>query len=136
MAGNMTSYLEEKILDHIFNGVSYTPPSTIYVGLVSDVATDADLEAGDLTNEITEYTGDRKALDWSTAAQVDGKGTVGNTNQVDFEAMPSTVVEYAIICDSATGGNILYWLPASTVKTIYVDDVFRVRADDINISQD
>ena len=32
MAG-FTDYLEDKVLDHVFGGTSYTAPGTLYVGL-------------------------------------------------------------------------------------------------------
>jgi hypothetical protein len=136
MAGNMSLYLQNLILDHILRGETYTPPSTVYVGLVDDNALDSELNNGDLTNEITSYTGDRKAMTFDSAVQDGTASKSVNNAQVDFEDMPNVNVKYSIICDSATGGNILFWLPAGIVKTIYEGDINRVRVGDIEISMD
>lgn len=135
---NMSSYLEEEILDHILRGNSYTSPGTVYIGLVTSTATDADLEGGDLTNEITGYTGDRKSVTFTIPSQVSGKGTVENDIQIDFEDMPNVTVEYAIICDSLTpgGGNILYWAPANSTKTTNSGDTYRIDISNLVIDQD
>lgn len=69
---NFSSYLEEELMDHVFNGASYSSP-TIYLGIVSSSAVAADLEAGTLTNEITGYTGDRKAVSFGAVSQVGGR---------------------------------------------------------------
>ena len=127
---NMASYLEEEVLQEKL------VDATVYVGLVEDSATDVDLESGDLTNEITGYDGDRKAISFTAPSQVSGKGTVQNDVQIDFENMPATTVEYAIICDSATGGNILYWCPAINNKTTNSGDTYRVDTNDLTIDQD
>jgi len=136
MAGNMTSYLEEKILNHILRGEVYTPPSTIYVGLVDSSATDIDLENGILTNEITGYTGSRKVISFNPASQDNGKGTTKNNSEINFNSMPKKEVAYAILCDSEAGGNILYWLPADTIKTTNIDDIYRLKENDLTITQD
>jgi len=41
---NMSTWLEERILNHVFRNTAYTPAATVFVGLVSDLATDVDLE--------------------------------------------------------------------------------------------
>jgi hypothetical protein len=136
MAGNMTSYLENKILDHIFNGVEYIPPSTLYVGLVDSGATDLDLENGVLNNEITDYIGDRKEINFNLSSQENGKGTSKNNSEINFNGMPKKEVAFAILCDSATGGNILFWLPADTIKTTNIDDIYRLKENDVTITLD
>jgi len=99
MAGNMTSYLENKILNHILRGETYTPPSTLYVGLVDSGATDLDLENGVLNNEITGYTGSRKVISFNPASQDNGKGTSKNNSEINFNGMPKKEVAFAILCD-------------------------------------
>lgn len=131
---NISSYLEEKILNHVLRNTTYTSPTTVYVGLVTSTAVDADLEGGDLTNEISGYTGDRKAITFTVPTQVSGKGTVNNDNQLDFDNMPAVTVEYAIITDDPTPGvgNILYWCPSpSGTKTTNVGDTYRIPVGDL-----
>ena len=134
---NMSSYLEEKILDHVLRNIEYTPPSTVYVGIVSDSATDSELEAGTLTNEITGYTGDRKSVSFTAISQNgDGEAETENTALIEFESMPACTIAYAIVCDAATGGNILFWGAATESKTSNSGDTHQVPAGNITIDLD
>ena len=133
---NISDYLEEALLNHVMRNTAYTSPVTVYVGIVSDVAVDADLEAGTLTNEITGYTGDRKAVTFGAPSQVTGKATITNSADIDFESMPAVTVAYAIVCDAATLGNILYWCPLSANKTTNSGDTFRIPASNLTLDLD
>ena len=126
---NIADYLEEALLDHVFRNVPHTSPTTVYCGLVDDVGVDAELEAGTLTNEITAYTGDRKAITFGAPTQEGGKATIKNTAAIEFENMPAGTVKYAIVCDAATVGNILYWCPLTAQKTCNPGDTFRIAID-------
>lgn len=135
MAGNFSNYLEEQLLNHVFRGTAYTSP-TAYVGIVTDTATDIDLEGGDLTNEITDYTGDRKTVSFTVPTQIGGKGTIESDVVIDFEDMPATTVKYAIVCDATTGGNILMWIPATNIRTTQAGDTYRVPLGEMIIDLD
>jgi len=127
---NLSNYFEEQILtEKLVN-------STVYVGLISDTATDADLESGDLTNEITAYTGDRKSISFTSPTQVSGKATIENDANIDFEDMPAETVGYAVIMDAQTAGNILYWCPADNVKTTNSGDTYRIPSGDLTLDLD
>lgn len=123
---NISTYLEEAILNHVMRNTEYVRPTTVYVGIVTSAAVDADLEAGTLTNEVTLYDGDRKAVTFLAPTQVLGKATIKNDAPLDFENMPAVTVKYAIVCDAATGGNILYWCPLTVQKTTNAGDTFRI----------
>ncbi|MBA7564084.1 hypothetical protein ES708_05746 [subsurface metagenome] len=128
---NISDYLEEKWLN-MLKGTAYTAPATVYCGIVSDTGSDAELEAGTLTNEITGYTGNRKAITLGTVSQVGGKATVKNSAIIDFEDMPAPAgreVKYAIVCDAATAGNILYWCPLAVQKAWVEGAIFRLPID-------
>lgn len=126
---NISDYLEEALLNHVMRNVEYSRPATVYCGLVDDVGTDAELEAGTLTNEITAYTGDRKAITFGAPSQIGGKATVKNSAALEFESMPAVTVKYAIVCDAATAGNILYWCPLAAEKTCNSGDTFKIAID-------
>jgi len=126
---NISDYQEEAWLQEIKD----LPP---YCGIVTDVAIDDDLEAGTLTNEITGYTGDRKAITFGTIAQVGGKATMKNSAAIDFESMPAPdtkKVKYAIVCDAATAGQIRYWCPLTAEKSWNEGDTFRIPIDGLVI---
>jgi len=126
---NISNYLEEKLLNHVFRNIAYTKPTTVYCGLVETGDYDAELEAGTLTHEITAYTGNRKAITFGAPAQVGGKATIKNTVALEFSNMPAKTVKYAIVCDAATAGNILYWCPLAVEKTCNAGDMFRIAVD-------
>ncbi|GAI63523.1 unnamed protein product [marine sediment metagenome] len=132
---NISNYLEEILLNLMFRATAYPggAPATVYCGLVDNVGTDAELEAGTLTHEITTYTGDRKAITFKVPAQVGAdpasKATIKNDPAIEFENMPAMTVKYAIVCDAATGGNILYWCPLAAEKTCNAGDTFRIPVD-------
>ena len=102
---NISTYLENKLLDHSRGVAAYTMPTT-YVGLV----TSASSASGQGTE--ASYTGyARVALSGLLGAASSGSGT--NSSQINFPACTggsSTVVGF-IITDSATAGagNLLYF---------------------------
>ncbi|MFW6002483.1 MAG: phage tail fiber protein [archaeon] len=137
MEGNLSNYLEEKVLNKILRNEDFIIEN-VYVGLVSDSATDAELESGDLTNEITGYDGDRKQIICSPAEQYDGKGRSLNTEQIDFDNMAAVTIKYAILCDSPIPGegNILIWAPAESIKTSNEGDTYRIPTENFAVLLD
>lgn len=133
---NISSYLEEKWLN-MLKGTAYTAPATVYCGICNDTATPDELEANTQTNEITGYTGDRKAITLGEVSQVGGAGSAGkatlkNSAAIDFVSMPAPdtkKVKYAIVCDAATAGQILYWCPLTVEKSWNEGDTFRIPID-------
>lgn len=126
---NISTYLEKAILNHVFRNIEYSRPATVYCGLVETGDYDAELEAGTLDHEITAYTGDRKAITFGAPVDVGGKETIKNSAVLEFEDMPAVTVKYAIVCDAATGGNILYWCPLAAEKTCNAGDTFKIAID-------
>jgi hypothetical protein len=136
--GNIANYLEEAILNHVFRNVPLTSPAAVYLGLVSDVATDADMESGTLTNEIIAYTGDRPVVAFGAPAQISGRATILNTGVIDFVNMPAVTVKYAIVCDGLTkgAGNILYWCPLVVAKVVAAGNTFELPIDNLILDLD
>ncbi len=149
---NIANWLELRILDLVMDDAdehgSEWLPETVYAGIMNDDATEQQLEEGTLTNEITAYTGNRKAITWGDIALegsgADAKATVSNAAAIEFEDMPAPggkEVQYVIICDAPTSGNILWWLPivdgeTPTTKTWNEGDTFRIPIGDLTISID
>lgn len=132
---NIATYLETILLNLVMRNTAYPggAPAAVYAGLVDDVGDDAEMEAGTLTNEITGYTGDRKAITFGAPADVGGKETIKNSAALEFESMPAVTVKYLIVCDAATAGNILYWCPLAAQKTCNSGDTFKVAIDGLVI---
>jgi len=111
---SFNDYLENKVLDHIFNDSSYTAPSPS-LGLWTSTLTDA--STGATANEAT-YTGYARlaiaAADMSAAAS----GSKTNGNALTFAACTgsTSTITFWEICDSGTtgAGNALVWGTATS----------------------
>ena len=128
---NIATYLETILLNLVMRATAYPggAPAAVYCGIVDNTASDADMEAGTLTDEITTYTGNRPAITFGAPADVGGKATIKNSAALEFLVMPAITVKYAIVCDAATVGNILYWCPLAVEKACNAGDTFNIAID-------
>src|SRR3954464_1462684 len=105
MAGNISDYLENKILGHVTGQTSYTAPTTTYAALYTTAPTDA---GGGVEVTGTGYA--RIAVTWGTPAS----GSITNTNILRFPAASGagsawgTVVAIGIF-DALSSGNLLWY---------------------------
>lgn len=130
--GSFSDYWEDKILDHVFGKVNYTPP-TIYVALsTSDPLDDA--------SELTEPTGNAYARvetsssDWNAATD----GSLDNANDIIFPKATGswgTITHFALF-DAATDGNMLAHGALSPPKAVDSSFTPIFDAGDLNISLD
>lgn len=98
MAAIFSEYLEQKILDHVLNGVTYTPPTQVYLALYTTT--------GEGGTEVTGGSYQRQPVSFSAALS---SGQVSNDATVTFTNMPACTVKAAAFCDSLSGGNQLFW---------------------------
>lgn len=131
---NISTYLEDILLNLVMRNTAYPggAPAAVYCGLMDDTAVEAEMEAGTLDDEIAGYTGNRKAITFGAPVDVGGKATIKNTVALEFESMPAPdtkKVKYAIVCDAATEGHILYWCPLTEPKSWNAGDTFRLPVD-------
>jgi hypothetical protein len=123
-----TNYLETKLLEHTFSNTAFTTPGTVYVALYT--VAPADGSAG------TEVTGGgyaRQSCAFTTSGNL-----ATNTNAVEFPtatAAYGTVVAVAVL-DAASSGNQLAYAALTANKTIGIGDVFRIPANDLDITLD
>jgi hypothetical protein len=128
MAG-MSDYLENKLIDFVFRGQTFTPPTTLYVALF----TTADNDAGSTRVEVSGGAYARAAIassaaNWAatngpgvtTPASSGNTGTTSNNNAIPFPTPTANwgTVQGIGIMDAATGGNELWYSPLSTPQTI------------------
>ena len=119
MAGKST-YLANKVLDHLLGGTTYTPPSTLYIALFTDAPTDAgggtEVSGGSYARAaVTNNT-----TNWPSASN----GQKQNANQIAFAqatAAWGTVVAVGIF-DAATDGNLLWWANLAAPRTVNSGD--------------
>jgi len=127
MAGNLSNYLENELLDHFLGTGAYTMPSNVYLALYTVAPTD--------TGGGTEVTGGsyvRKAITFGAASG----GSAANDANIDFTNMPACTVVAVGLLDASTGGNLLVYGTLTTNKTLDAGDIFRAQIGDIVVSID
>ena len=134
-ANAATTYLENKLLAHIFKNTAYTSPgNSIYVGLATAAS---DAEAGTVT-EATFGAYARQqvnAASWTLASSSTDQQTVTNTNNIEFPASTGTTqtITHAFIADASSSGNILFVGALDASKQIASGDIFRINATNLTI---
>jgi hypothetical protein len=136
-----SDYLENKILNYIFDQDSFSVPTT-YLALFTNVGegggTSSNLEAGTLTDEVdyanvgVNYSRYQIYFDLATT------GTTQNSSTVTFDpatASWGTITHIAIMDSDTIGtGNVLFWGEVTTAKTIDIADQFQVSAGNLTIT--
>ena len=123
---SFTDYLENKVLGHVFGGVSYAAPATIYLALYT--------VAPDDTGGGTEVSGGSYVRQ-SCAFTVTGN-LATNTSAVEWPTATGawgTVVAVGVF-DASTSGNLLAYGTLTSSKTISSGDVLRIPAGDLDIT--
>ena len=122
----MSDYLENKLVDHIFRGTSFTAPTNTYIALYTAAPSD--------TGGGTEVTGGSYARVTMSAAgatwtntQSSGTGVssgtggvISNVAAITFPAPSASwgVVTHFAVYDAATVGNELFWGVLTASKTV------------------
>ena len=121
-----SNYLENKVLDHVFGGVAYGAPATLYLALYTS-------DPGD-DNSGTECSGTSYAR--QTIAFTVTNDTASNTSAVEFPTAGSAwgTITHVGILDALTSGNLLAHGALTASKTVAQGDVFRVPAGDLDIT--
>jgi len=127
MAGNLSNYLENKVLDHFLGTTSYTMPTDVYVALYT--ATPNDAGGG------TEATGGSYARQIATFSSASG-GATSNDSNIDFPSMPASTIVAIGVHDALTSGNLLVWGTLSSNKALDAGDTLRIATGDLDISID
>ena len=135
---NISNYLEEALLSHVFLNTPYTGPgATIYIALFPSTKSEAELEAGTLTGEITTYAETARegtAFVADTPFQQTDKAQVVSVSDIDYTVMPAVTVGYIAAMDADTAGNILYWAKLTADVTCTAGGTFQLPAGDIKFN--
>lgn len=127
MAGNLSNYLENKLIDHFLGTTTYTKPSAVYVALYTVAPSDA--------GGGTEVTGGSYARQTATFTAA-ASGATSNSANIDFTNMPAATVVAIGIFDALTSGNLLLHGTLTTNKTTDAGDTLRIATGDLDISID
>lgn len=126
----LSDYLENKLIDHILRGTSFTAPSNVYVGLLtaapSDTGGGTEVSGGSYARVTVACNG----TNW-TNSQASGTGvssgtdgTVENGAAISFPTPSAgwgTVTHFGVY-DASSSGNLLFYAALTTSKTINSGD--------------
>lgn len=115
MANNLTNYLEDALLNHVFRNTTLTSPTTVYLALF----TAAPGEAGGGT-EVTGGSYARVAITFGAPSS----NQIANSSAVNFATATAnwgTITDCAIM-DASSGGNMLAFGPLAASKVVNTGD--------------
>ena len=126
--GQLTNYLEGKILDHALKTASYSPPSTLYLALFS--ATPGPTGGG-TECVYTNYA--RQAITFGT---ISSGRVISQNAQVNFPQCGTTgdTAAYWGIFDAATSGNLLCYGALAASKSIVNGNTPTIASGQVTIS--
>jgi|TARA_B100001093_G_scaffold449866_1_gene456307 hypothetical protein len=128
MAG-FSDYLENKVLEHVFENSAYTAPSTLYAALFtvapSDTGGGTEVSGGGYVRKTAAFT-------------VSGTNPTTATNGSAIE-YPTATAGYGTVVavgvfDASSSGNLLAYANLDTSKVVSTGDVFRFNAGDLDIT--
>ena len=124
-----SNYLENKILDHVLKNVSYTSPTTVYVGLFTSDPTDAGTGT-----EVSGGSYARQALSVTTASA----GITTSSADINFPQATANwgTISHIGILDALTSGNLLMHTPLTTSKTIENGDILKISSGNLTVTLD
>lgn len=124
-------FLENKLVDHLFRGQSYTPPATLYFALYTAAPSDSgggtEVSGGSyaraaVTASLANFSGTQSS--GSTTASAGTGGASSNNNSVTFPSPTAnwgTVTHFGLF-DASSGGNLLVHGALTAAKTINSGD--------------
>lgn len=125
----ISTYLANKLFDHVLRGVSYTPPTKVYLALYTTNPT-ASGTGTEVSADGTNYARQEIAFDEATAQ------ATSNTAAIEF---PKALTGWGNIThwglkDASTTGNLLYFGVFTAPITIGPNNYFKIDIGDLNLS--
>lgn len=124
----MSDYLENRLIDHLFRGRSFTAPAQVWIGLFTAAPSDAgggtEVSGGSYaraTRGVNSDTAWEATQGGTPAAASSGTGgATTNPAAITFPAPSANwgVVTHIGIFDAVSGGNLLFHGALTTSKTI------------------
>ena len=127
MAG-FSDYLENKVLDYVLSGGTFSQPGTKYLALYTTAPTDA---GGGTELSGSGYARQSCAFTTTSSASTNSAAVEWPTATGDW----GTIVAVAIF-DAASSGNFLAWSNLTSSRTIETGDEFRIPAGDLDVTLD
>jgi hypothetical protein len=128
----MGDFLRNKIVDWLLRAQAYSPPSTIYVGLMTTNATHVVGSGTEVTGgsyarvaitssmTATGWAGTQSAGSTAASSGAGASAVTSNNGAITFAAPTANwgVVTGFVLMDASTAGNTLLFGPLSVSKTI------------------
>ena len=126
----MSDYLEEQLINHVFRGIPYTTPGVIHLALYSTDPTDAD---GGTELEVGTSPGYAR-ITITMGAPTDGVSA--NTAELLFAAATGNwvAISHIGIRDESSAGNLLAHKALSAPVSVLSGNNFRVPVSDLEIT--
>lgn len=123
----LSDYAENKILDWLLRGQTFTPPATVYVALFtatpSDTGGGTEVSGGSyarvaVSSSLANWAGTQSA--GSTTASSGTGGTTSNNAAITFPAPTANwgSITSMGVFDASTSGNLLFYSTLTTPKTV------------------
>lgn len=124
------TYFENAIIN-LMRNTGFTEVN-VYVALFTDSASDAELEAGTLTNEVSGGSYARQSAGLSAPSD----GASSNASDITFPQATADwgTIKYVALMDVSSGGNILMWSQLDATKVINNGDTFKINAGDLDVT--
>jgi len=150
-ANAATTFLENKLLGHIFKNVEFARPGDgIYVGLATAVSNFGDTTGETDAPTITEATFGAygriqvQASKWDLTSDTTETQTIKNNENIEFAASnnsTSNVISHVFVATHQTNslvtegssGNVLFIGALDATKTISQGDIFRINTNNLTI---
>lgn len=145
MAGAMSDYLENKLIDQLFRGQSSPTTTTLYVALLTAAPSDAgggtEVSGSNyarvaVTSSLANWAGTQGA--GTTVASSGTGGQTSNNNAITFPTPSATwgTVTHFGIYDASTGGDLLFYGQLTISKVINQADTVTFPAGSLTITFD
>jgi len=128
MADNLTNYLENALVNHVFRNTELTSPAAVYIGLTtSDPG-----ETGSVAGEISGNAYVRQAITFGAPSD----GSITTTALIEFPVATGDwgTISHIGIFDAESSGNMLAYGALSVAKDILTDDQFKIQIGDLTLS--
>ena len=124
----MSDYLENKLIDHIFRGVSFTAPTTLHFALYTAAPNDTgggtEVSGGSYARvAVTANTTNMASTGGATTTTNPSAGTGGQTSNNGAVTFPAPTANWGLVThfgvlDASSGGNLFVHGSLTASKTI------------------
>lgn len=122
----MSDYLENKLVDLVFRGGSFTPPATVYVAALTAAPNDSGGGTEVTGSGYARVAVSADAAHWkstqgdTSATSTGNSGTTTNVLDIVFPTPGGAwgTITHVEIYDALTGGNLLFFGILGTARTV------------------